>query len=324
MGHYDSARIRSIPDDGGIDMAKQGAGRWSQPDLAEWEAHGGNYDVGGHRIFAVDAGPDAGERFEPLMVVHGYPTSSFDFSHLLGHLAEHRRVVLVDLLGYGLSDKPDISYTMAGQADVVAGVAEALGLERVALLTHDMGDTVGGELLARQMEGAWPVEITRRVVTNGSIYIAMAQLTAGQQLLLSLPDTVIDEAQAPPAEAIAASLVATLSPTHASVDMDAHAELIVHGGGNRMLARTIRYIEERRANERRFTGAIERHPSPLTIVWGPEDPIAVAAMATRLHETRSDAKLCWVEGAGHYPQIEEPARYLEALDAALTSPLGGT
>ena len=302
-------------------MAEHAQRRWSRPELAEWEARGRYHDVGGHRVFAVDAGPRSDERFEPLLVVHGYPTSSFDFAHLLDHLAEHRRVVLVDLLGYGLSAKPDTGYTMAGQADVVAGVAEALGLEQVALLTHDMGDTVGGELLARQMEGAWPLEVTRRVLTNGSIYIAMAQLTTGQQLLLSLPDAVIDAAQAPPAETLAASLVATLSPAHASVDMGAHAELIVHGGGNRMLARTIRYIEERRANERRFTGAIETHPSPLTIVWGPEDPIAVAAMATRLQQSRPDAALCWIEGAGHYPQIEEPARYLEALDAALASPV---
>ena len=48
-------------------------------------------------------------------------------------------------------------------------------------------------------------------------------------------------------------------------------------GGNRMLPRTIRYIEDRRAEERRFTGAIETHPSPLAVVWGADDPIAVVA-----------------------------------------------
>jgi pimeloyl-ACP methyl ester carboxylesterase len=313
-----TAPFRPDREDGGIDMAEDGALRWLHPELAAWEARGVRHDVGGHRVFAVDAAPSGRERLEPLLVVHGYPTSSFDFAHLLARLSEHRRVVLVDLLGYGLSDKPDTRYTMAGQADVVAGVAEALGLEQLALLTHDMGDTVGGELLARQLEGTWPVEVTRRVVTNGSIYIAMAQLTAGQQLLLSLPDAVIDEPQAPPAGAITASLVATLSPGHGSVDMSPHAELVAHGGGNRMLARTIRYIEERRANERRFTGAIESHPSPLAIVWGPEDPIAVAAMATRLAEARPDTRLQWIDGAGHYPQIEEPERYLEALEDVLS------
>ena len=54
----------------------------------------------------------------------------------------------MDLLGYGLSAKPDQRYTMAGQADIVQAIVAATGLDRFALLTHDMGDTVGGELLA--------------------------------------------------------------------------------------------------------------------------------------------------------------------------------
>ena len=290
---------------------------WQHRAVGEWEAIGAVHEMSGRRLFAVDAGPSGAERCEPLLVVHGFPTSSFDFAHLLPALAEHRRVVLVDLLGYGLSDKPDVAYTMAGQAELVAGLTGRLGLDRLALLTHDMGDTVGGELLARQEEGTWPVEVTRRVVTNGSVYIAMARLTAGQQMLLSLPDQAIPEDLAPSAETLAVSLAATLAPDHAELDMGAHAELVVHGGGNRMLARTIRYVEERRANERRFTGAIERHPSPLTVVWGPEDPIAVAPMAERLCQARPDAELCWIEGAGHYPQIEAPRPFLEALDRAL-------
>lgn len=285
--------------------------------VAAWEAKGSYHDLLGRRIFAVDHGPTSSERAEPLLVIHGYPTSSFDYAPLLPVWAEHRRVLLVDLLGYGLSEKPDIAYTMAGQADVVMAVTERLGLGRLALLTHDMGDTVGGELLARHAEGRWPVEVTRRVVTNGSIYIDMAHLSDGQLMLLSLPDAVIPEELAPPAATIAAGLVATLAPARAGTDMGPHAELVAHGGGNRLLARTIRYIEERRANERRFTGAIETHPSPLSVVWGPEDPIAVADMAQRLVQERPDASLTWIDGAGHYPQIEEPDAFLAAVGRAI-------
>ena len=57
-----------------------------------------------------------------------------------------------------------------------------LGVDRLGLLTHDVGDTLGGELLARQLEGAWDVEITDRALTNGSIYIDLAQLSAGPAL----------------------------------------------------------------------------------------------------------------------------------------------
>jgi pimeloyl-ACP methyl ester carboxylesterase len=291
---------------------------WDKAEIRDWQSLGTTRSLAGHDIFVLDLPPGSSDPLEPLLIIHGYPTSSFDFAAVAGRLAHSRRVVLLDLLGYGLSAKPDVNYTMALQADIVAALTAELGLERLALLTHDMGDTVGGELLARQMEGTWPVEVTRRVVTNGSIYIDMAHLTNGQQLLLSLPDEVIAEGLAPDRDALARSLVATLARSNSHVDMSAHGELIEHDGGNRMLARTIRYIEERRANERRFTGAIETHPSPLTIVWGPEDPIAVAAMADHLKSVRPDAELWWIKGAGHYPQLEDPAAYLDAVSAALS------
>jgi pimeloyl-ACP methyl ester carboxylesterase len=143
----------------------------------------------------------------------------------------------------------------------------------------------------------------------------MANLTDGQLMLLSMPDEVAPSGPGP--ELLAASLVATLAPGHADIDMGAHAELVCHDGGDAVLPRTIRYVEERRADERRFTGAIEEHPSPLHVIWGPEDPIAVAGMAERLVATRPDAALTWIDGAGHYPMVEDPQAFLAAVDAAL-------
>ena len=105
---------------------------------------------------------------------------------------------------------------MALQADVAAAFVAALGVERLALLTHDMGDTVGGELLARRAEGTWPVEVTRRVVTNGSIYIAQAHLTNGQQLLLTLPDEVLPEGIPIDAASVTRSLRETFSRADAA------------------------------------------------------------------------------------------------------------
>lgn len=295
-------------------------GNWKHPGLAAWEARGERVPVGGpdladQDVFVVDVAATGDVQEEPLLVVHGFPTSSYDWSHLVDCMARHRRVVLVDLPGFGLSDKPDARYRIASHADALIAVVDHLGLGRLAMLSHDMGDTVGGELLARQLEGRWDVEVTRRVVTNGSIYIGMAQLTAGQLMLLELPDERAEHGPGP--ELLAASLVATLAEGNSDVDMSAHAELVCHAGGDALLPRTIRYIEERRTDERRFTGAIEVHPSPLHVVWGPQDPIAVAPMAELLCATRTDATLTWIEGAGHYPQIESPDRYLAALDAAL-------
>ena len=209
--------------------------------------------------------------------MHGFPSSSFDFHHVVDALAEHRRVLLFDMIGYGLSAKPDRAYTVDLQADVAQAFVAEVGVSTLALLTHDLGDTVGGELLARQAEGRWPVEITRRVLTNGSIYIEMAHLSAGQLLLLSLPDERLARhrrhrrrrhAGEPGGDVLGAISVD-------ESDLAGEWELISHDEGHLLLPRTIRYIEERRRNQARFTGAIESHPSPLAIVWGTDDPIAV-------------------------------------------------
>ena len=286
---------------------------------AGWEAIGTTAPLCGERVFTIDAPSIGPERHVPLLVLHGFPTSSFDYAAVLDGLRDGRRVLLLDMVGYGLSAKPDRAYSMALQADVAAAFVAALGIERLALLTHDMGDTVGGELLARRAEGAWPVEVTRRVLTNGSIYIAQAHLTNGQQLLLGLPDEVLPPGGPIDAASIAQSLRETfspltpLSPPVARGPVPAAAAQVVHEDGHLLLPRLIRYIEERRANERRFTGAIEADPSPLHVVWGLDDPIAVPSMVDTLLAARPDATPIRLEGVGHYPMVEAPQRYLDAV-----------
>ena len=120
---------------------------------AGWEAIGTQRALCGERVFTIDAPSIGPERHVPLLVLHGFPTSSFDYAAVLDGLRDGRRVLLLDMVGYGLSSKPDRGYSMALQADVAAAFVAALGIGRLALLTHDMGDTVGGELLARRAEG---------------------------------------------------------------------------------------------------------------------------------------------------------------------------
>ena len=87
-----------------------------------------------------------------------------------------------------------------------------------------------------------------------------------------------------------------------------------------MLPRLIRYIEERRANERRFTGAIETDPSPLHIVWGLDDPIAVPSMVDTLlrRPARRHGRSASTASATT-PMVEAPQRFLDAALAGLVS-----
>ena len=287
--------------------------------IAQWTALGERRSVLGHRIFVTDAPADDDRGAPPLLVVHGFPTSGIDFFAVLESMRARRRVVLLDLLGFGLSDKPDQPYSLFAQADLVEAVVADCGIEQVDLLTHDMGDSVGGELLARSIEGGLRFDVRRRVIANGSIYLDMAHLTDGQKFLLALPDERMGSGDGFDPATFAATLEALLG--EASTADAGHllaAAQLVGGDGFALLPRLIRYVEERRQHEGRWTGAIETHASPLTIVWGDRDPVAVWAMAERLRSARADADLVRLEGIGHWPMIEAPERFGAAVDSALS------
>ena len=286
--------------------------------IDDWFAKGTIRSLAGNDVFVVDV-PAVREEAEPVLVLHGFPTSSFDWRNALDALSARRRVVLLDYPGFGFSAKPDRAYPLFGQADVVEECARELGLRDVALVTHDVGDSIGGEILAREMDGTLGFHVTRRVLTNGSIYIDMAVFTDGQKFLLALPDEALPEGAGSNADGPAAGLKVTFSPdSHVDDDeLHAMAELVVRGGGGRILPRIIRYIEERRVHERRWTGAIESHPAPLYVVWGDVDPVAVWPMVEKLVVARPDAIVERLTGVGHYPMVESPERFNAAMVAAL-------
>lgn len=293
-------------------------------DLTEWQQLGDFIDVGPDRLFVVDSPPTGVETAPPVLIIHGFPTSSVDWSSALPSLCASRRVVLFDLPGFGLSAKPDRRYSIGSAADATEGLINRLGLRDFDLVTHDMGDTVGGELLARDLEGTFAdgdgdLRVRRRIVTNGSIYLEMARLTDGQQALWSAPDEILDPQATPNAELLTFALTATLAPSGSpSSNPDPAAvrlaaEAVCHDDGARLLPRLIRYLDDRRDNEARYTGAIESHPAPLGIVWGAEDPIALVDMARKLAGRREDAHLIELPGVGHYPMIESPAAFASAV-----------
>ena len=289
-------------------------------EIDAWEAAGERVDIGdGEYVWAARFPADSGAGRPPLLALHGFPTCSYDWRPVLPALRAERDVVLFDFAGFGLSAKPDRRYGLRRHGDSVEAVAAHFGLTEVDLLTHDMGDSVGGEVLARSLERSLPFEICRRVLTNGSIYLGMAHLSDGQNALMSLPDAREELVGADGGAAWQRGVRATFAAASdvADAELEALAALARREGGLSLLPRTIRYLEDRRAEERRFTGAIEAHPSPLTVVWGDQDPIAVVAMVDALVAARPDTQVTILDGVGHYPMLEAPDRFATAVLAGL-------
>lgn len=277
-------------------------------DVRNWRDDGRFVEHRGEKIFVLDTNSHPG-RF--VFILHGFPSSSYDWHLVVPELAKHVRVVTFDFLGYGLSSKPDRRYSIFEQADLATAVAAECGIDRCVLVSHDMGDTVAAELLMRQDEGALDFRIERSILTNGSIFIDMAQLSTGQQFLLSLPDEQLADPLG--LDGMKPGLRETFGIQPPDAEIDAMVALIGEGDGDRLLPRLIRYIEERRAHQERFTQGFVSFEGPMTALWGELDPIAVVAMTDRLLELRPATEVERWADVGHWPSLEAPDRLAAAI-----------
>ena len=278
--------------------------------VQRWRDSGGFCVIGDHRIFVVRRENEG----VPLVIVHGYPGSSYDFAGVVERL--DRPVLVPDLLGYGFSDKPrDASYSLFEQADLVEALVAEAGFSSCALVGHDMGTTVVAELVARSNAGRLRCAVPSVVLLNGSIFIDMAHLTRGQRLGLlargrpmpfSFPNAFLRR-----------NLRESVAPATnlGEGEIDDLVELILLSGGDRLLTKQINYVRERRLHQEAWTAAFVDFPGTLSAVWGVLDPIAVPAMPQHLADLRAGTDVVLLEGVGHWPSIESPERVArEILD----------
>ena len=123
--------------------------------------------VRGHQLFYREAGPaDA----PALVLLHGFPASSFMFRDLIPRLADRYHVIAPDHLGFGLSDAPpagEFGYTFDALAGLTGALLAQLGVTRYAMYVQDYGAPVGWRLAL-----ADPAAVTAIITQNGNGYEA--------------------------------------------------------------------------------------------------------------------------------------------------------
>lgn len=262
-------------------------------------------------VFVVDEGSGT-----PILILHGFPSATYEWRGVVDRLVEaDRRVVALDLYGYGFSTK-DLDgprVTLGGQADLVEAVIAHVGLagEIIEIVAHDMGDTIAAELGMRLQEATLSFGIGRITLTNGSIFIDLAELSAGQRALLSLPDAVLLDRL--PLDGLIPSMRETFAIQPPDEELAAMLSLVALNEGDRLLPRLIRYIEERREHQARYTQGLVGFDGPLRAAWGMLDPIAVTAMVDRLERLRPTTEVLRWFDIGHWPAIECPERLVALL-----------
>ena len=283
------------------------------PRVQRWLEAGEHADVLGRRLYVQERAGDG-----PLLVfLHGFPSSSYDWRQLV-ELLPDRRMLLLDFLGFGLSEKPsDHVYSLRWQADAVEELIRRAGSPPVFLVAHDMGTSVATELMARDIRGELDIDIRGALLFNGSILLERASPTIGQKLLRSRLGPVF--ARLSSERSFRAQFARLFSPKHPLSAEEAadQWELIAHDGGQRVMHLTIHYMSERERLIERWHGAIRDWQGTLSLAWGLRDPVATTAVLDGLRELRPSVPVQELPDLGHYPQVEDPPAIAAAVATAL-------
>lgn len=293
------------------------------PPLQEWESRGRYLQIVpfGHRVFVVDQGESTAAPEKTLLMLHGFPESSFSYHKVVAGLSRvFERIVLFDFLGYGFSDKPADRYTYSlfEQADVALQLWRQLGIEGGHLLSHDMGDSVATELAARHVCATLPAWFRAGfksfTFTNGNMVLDLAKLRFGQKLLLSKVGPLASRL------ANRSAFVRTVRSAHGNDklsegDIDLLWQNTLLQDGHRKNHLVIQYLNDRKRFEKtRWLPSLSLVQEPIHICWGDADAVAPIRVAQHLKQhVCPKATLTLMPGVGHFCQLSDPDEWIGSV-----------
>ena len=275
-----------------------------------WQERGQREEFRGYGIHTfrqAGAGP-------LLLLLHGFPSSSYDWRLLLERDLPPNRLAF-DFLGFGLSDKPrGHEYSLFWQADLAEELVRRHGDGRpVFIVAHDMGTSVANELMARGLEGQLEMEVAGIVLFNGSMVLEASSPTPAQRALRSPLGPLV--ARLSSERFFRHQFGSVFSPAHPLSDEEAEDQwsLVCHNGGRTLGHRLVSYMDQRETYAERWHGAIREWPGELSLAWGLRDPVATTAVLAALRELRPGVAVSELPELAHYPQLEDPRRLAGAL-----------
>jgi pimeloyl-ACP methyl ester carboxylesterase len=282
--------------------------------VGAWRDNGRDEEFRDRRIHLFERGGGG----PLLLLLHGFPSSSYDWRLLLDIETNHA-VLAPDFLGFGLSEKPrDHDYTLHWQADMVEEMVRRSDHGGpVFFVAHDMGTSVANELMGRDIEGSLEMDLIGGLLLNGSMVQDAASPTLGQRILRSAVGGLFSRLSSE--RFFRQQFGSIFSPDHPLTDEEAEDqwELVCASGGRTINHKTIAYMDERFKHADRWHGALRDWQKPLSVAWGMLDPVATEQVLDAVIALRPGAPVTRFEDLGHYPQIEDPQRVANALQAAM-------
>jgi pimeloyl-ACP methyl ester carboxylesterase len=260
-------------------------------------------ELDGLELFYREAGDEGAPA---LVLLHGFPSSSHMFRHLLPRLEDAFHCFAPDLPGFGYSESPpadEFAYTFDHLAEVVTVFLDRLGVERVALYVFDFGAPVGFRIAAAQ-----PERIKALIVQNGNLY-AEGLTPATEPLQAYWRDRAAYEEEM---RTLLTPAVTQFQYTHGARDperlepdawtLDQHF-LDLRGRDQAMLDLFYDYRTNVESYPR-WQASLREHRPPTLVVWGRNDPFFAVEGANGFRRDLPDAEIHLLD-TGHFALEED-------------------
>lgn len=247
---------------------------------------------------------------ETILFIHGFPSAAWDWHYQWKYLAGQYRLICLDLLGFGLSDKPaKHQYSLLQQADIVEALLLQQGVKHCHVLAHDYGDSVAQELLSRQNNVENATKVLSMCFLNGGLFASHHRPLFAQKLLKSSLGGLASHFMNKASLSRSFNKIFAASTPPSANEIDTLWQLIEHNNGKRVLPKLLSYIDERKQHGKRWVESMISTAVPLYFINGVHDPISGQHMLDHYIDIIPNPRTTAVD-VGHYPQLEAPQQVL--------------
>ena len=254
--------------------------------------------VHGHKLAYYEAGKGS-----VVILIHGLGADSRHWAANIDALSQNFRVIALDQIGYGQSDKPLMRYTVENFSDYLHGFLQAVKIPQASLVGNSLGGWVALDFTLRHPQ---MVEKLVLVDAAGLRPAAALKLPAGPRMILTPLNTqwFFD--------------LMAANKEWAATDLGPNAfERHVQNGDSYTVASSVAEMITGRDFEDKKLGKVH---VPTLIIWGSDDVLIPLAMGEQLHKGIADSQMIVIDGTGHIPMVGKPAEFNEAVRKFLNSP----
>jgi pimeloyl-ACP methyl ester carboxylesterase len=247
--------------------------------------------VYGAKIHFVEAGTGA-----PLILIHGLADDVAVWDSVIPPLAASFRVIALDQIGFGRSDKPLLSYRVSTFVDFLDGFLNELKIKRASLVGNSLGGWVAAAFTL-----AHPERVERLVLSDAAGYAALAK-TMDPRALSALRLASRDD--------IRYLGPLTFHDKRFYEDVDLTFKQRVTAGDGYTVSQ---FLGSMIRGEDVLDGRLGAIHKPTLIVWGREDRLIPLNFAERFHKEITGSRLEVIDNCGHMPHVECPKEFVTAV-----------